>query len=94
MLVENYFKSFTMPPGYWVGTSRASVGANWVNVDGSPLPQNASYDPYAHFTWLQASYVGGCLPQAGWIIMLLSPGPSAQANFHRPVQGPFPATTK
>jgi hypothetical protein len=59
MLVENYFKSFVLPAGYWVGTSRPSIGGAWANVDGSPLPQNASYDPYAHFTWLLASYVGG-----------------------------------
>jgi hypothetical protein len=59
LLVENYFKSFILPAGYWVGTSRPSVGGAWANVDGSLLPQNASSDPYAHFTWLLASNVGG-----------------------------------
>ena len=49
LLVENYFKKFTLPAGYWVGTSRASVGAQWQGVDGSPLPQLPSGDPYAHW---------------------------------------------
>ena len=62
LLVENYFKKFTLPAGYWVGTSRASVGAQWQGVDGSPLPQNASNDPYAHFTWLLTSHVRLALP--------------------------------
>jgi hypothetical protein len=52
-------RSFTLPASYWVGASRPSLSAAWSGVDGSPLPQNASNDPYAHFTWLLASYVGG-----------------------------------
>ena len=46
-----------MPAGYWVGASRPGLSGTWSGVDGTPLPQNASYDPYAHFTWLLATYV-------------------------------------
>jgi hypothetical protein len=58
LLVENYFKAFTLPAGYWTGVSRATTtGAQWQYVDGSPVSQKASNDPYAHFTWIQASQV-------------------------------------
>jgi hypothetical protein len=55
--VENYFKAFSLPAGYWTGVNRASPSSPWQLLDGSPLPQNASNDPYAHFTWIQASQV-------------------------------------
>jgi hypothetical protein len=61
LLVENYFKAFTLPAGYWTGVSRAGATAQWMYVDGSTLPQNASSDPYAHFTWIQATQVRGSM---------------------------------
>ncbi len=76
LLVENYFKAFTLPGGYWVGTSRPSLGGAWSNVDGSPLPQNASYDPYAHFTWLYASHVSSAqAAPSGGAALPAFPGP-------------------
>jgi hypothetical protein len=57
-------RKFTLPAGYWVGASRTSVSAPWQSVDGGTLPQNASHDPYGHWTWLQTNNVSGCCLQA------------------------------
>jgi hypothetical protein len=103
LLVENYFKAFTLPAGYWTGVSRATTtGAQWQYVDGSPLPQNASNDPYAHFTWIQASQVSlplhGLEPGSEYVPFCpsaLSPNCASVArpcpHYHKQAQSPSPS---
>jgi hypothetical protein len=38
---------------YWIGISRNGSAASYMHVDGTPLPQAASNEPYAHWAWYQ-----------------------------------------
>ena len=54
--VEFYFtQQSTLPTSYWIGVSRANISSHFFYMDGTPLPQFASRDPWAH--WGSTQYI-------------------------------------
>jgi hypothetical protein len=51
--VENYFaQQGTLTPFYyWLGVSRTGLASAYTYLDGSQVPQLASNEPYAHWSW-------------------------------------------